>query len=1138
MTLRKKNIFQCPNLRGDNKMARGKVIPTRMYADLIKLSLAMKAFDDLGGEIQTLKKADQLIKRYKEQFVEMLENMIDPLLEEGLTGLSVEPLVTALRSARRGQADADQAIEIASVLQPIMRWFKTHKQILKEKYPDKRSKEALIDISDCCLETMIDLNGLLQVTKASQSTSISKWIARACEETNSANDVELALANLQEIKDLAEEIKFLDTKIRGSSSLSEEEQLSLLEDRESKFDLLLDMTRNTSNRQAALSQASQVINTNTSFQTSTGEKQGLTPEQEEAMMVSGKSIIAAGAGSGKTRVLASKIAYTIQELGVSPDQIIATTFSKEAAGELQKRALKYSDGAAKGKYIGSTTHSISFNICNKANAFRGMDLMKDSQVDSFITAAISQVILRPTTRVLEIDAIPFIDTTKAVEKAPLVQETIREEDAFQENLKQLLIRTTKVIAEKALWGQSSGKFNPRFPWPRYDLNDLSGAIAQHDGRNVELVPDNHPIWNDPTFRAMVNKKIAPNRNGDPSRGGKSLDRAEPFAGFSGKFASQYATKQDKEVPLNQWFNLGLSYGDLINKDLNEKDYGKFIGIAKSKLKSPTELWVEGADKQFVAVYGAYEYLKTKKKLYDFDDMLLNANKVLVENPSILKRMCAAYKYIFVDEAQDLNQSQHILFGLIAGHINPEKLKPYGDGRMTADTYCFIGDDKQAIYEFRGAEPDEFINISDTQGGEFKTSILRTNFRSGRNIVQSANKLIKHNSSQIPMTCNPNASKEEGRISSEGYMHTATPMSPGAAELAHEMKQIVDLEGWDHEGGEQHKFGIGCRTNKELKGYAFELLVNGLPYFSKRDLLDSVTMLAPIELMSVKSSDSKLRAKALFNGHKRLLFYIDRHFNETVEQQSQASGMNPLDWFLNGGYARIYSRSSRKKNQNAKAYADALQSIIDFEGTTQELLEFVSYSVRGVDGQNLMERLGRNLSSSELNDLAEETESGEISPEAIEQYADSGSDVVRRVMQDRTLEEGLEFFMTLKQKSKEMMENSGKKNCVFLGTMHAWKGLECRDMYLPMTGGEFPDGRSPIESERRLAYVAITRGQDRVKVIYGPGKNPDNEHTGGPSQFIHEACIPSESFLQTRMASSSSMDTLNFMYAMEQYLADN
>lgn len=1096
---------------------------TRIYADLMKLSLAMKAYEELGGDPKGLDKAEVILKRYKGEFDSMVDTMIEPLLEEGLPGLPTSSIQTKLSQSRKGTLDAEEAIGVASAIQEVMSWFNTRKQILKDSYPDLKTKNALVGLCGACHDDFIDLNALLQAPRASRATTIGKWIAMACEELDQANEVELAIADLQETNLLAEEIKSIDTRIRGGN-LSEDDRLTLLQDRDTKFDHLLDMSQNSSNRQAVLSAASSIINTNTSFQTRTGEKQGLTPEQEEAMMVRGKSIIAAGAGSGKTRVLASKIAYTIQELGVSPDNIIATTFSKEAAGELQKRALKYSGGAAKGRYVGSTTHSISFNICNQANVFRNMELLKDSQVDSFLKAAIAQVSLLPTTQIGDVEPTPFIDTSKATAQAPLIQENLSEEDAFQQELKDLLIRTTQRIADKALWGWNE----KRARWAEGDLKALGDMIVSANGNKATLLGEDHPVWENPRYRAMINDMIKGNR------GSKSLQDSDPFPGFAGKFASTYATSQDSEVPLNQWFNLGIDRLDMINKDLTEKDYSKFIGIAKAKLKSPTELWFEASadEKQFVAVYGAYEYLKAKKKAYDFDDMLLNANKVLVESPQVLRRLQSTYKYIFVDEAQDLNQSQHILFGLVAGHINPSTLKPYGDGRMTADTYCFIGDDKQAIYEFRGAEPEEFIDISDSQGGEFKTSILRTNFRSGRNIVQAANKLIAHNNKQIPMTCNPNASKEEGRVSFEDHVSTSTPMSPGAEEIALEMKQVVDLEGWDHEGGEQHKFGVGCRTNKELKGYAFELLIQGLPYYSKRDLLDSVTMLAPIELMAIKSTDSKLRAKALFNGHKRLLFYIDKYFNETVEMKSQAANQHPLDWYLSGGWRQIYSASSRRKTANAKAYADALQSIIDFDGTTSEIIEFVSYSVRGVDGKNLMERLGRNLSSSELNDLAEETESGEVSQESLEEYADSGSDIVRRVMEDRTLEEGLEFFMSLKEQSKAMQGNQGKKNCVFLGTMHSWKGLECRDMYLPMTAGEFPDNRSSIESERRLAYVAITRGQDRVKVLYGPGKNPENPKTGGPSQFISEACIPSESSLNLRNA---SLEDLDLMFAMEQYL---
>lgn len=1099
---------------------------TRIFADLMKLSLAMKAYEELGGDPKGLDKAETILKRYKGEFDAMVDTMIEPLLEEGLPGLPAGPIMTKLSQARKGTLDAEEAIGVASAIQEVMGWFNSRLVQLKERYPDKRTKEALCAISSACHDDFIDLNALLQAPRASRATTIGKWIAMACEELNQANEVELGIADLQESNLLAEEIKSIDARIRAGS-LSEDERVHLLQERETKFDLLLDMTQNTSNRQAVLSEASRIINTNTAFQTRTGEKQRLTPEQEEAMMVSGKSIIAAGAGSGKTRVLASKIAYTIKELGVSPSNIIATTFSSEAATELEKRALKYSDGAAKGKFVGNTTHSIGNSICMDAKVFRGKRLLKKGPQANLLKAAIAQVTLSPTKAVGDVVPMPFIDLSKATSQAPMIQETLSEEDAFQYDLKQLLIRTTQAIADKAFWGESKG-----YGWARYDLQDLGSIIVGRQGNEAVLVDENHPAWDDPRFRAMINSKLKAKRDGSPSRGMNSLQKAEPFPGFPGKFASDKNPRQHFEVPLNQWFNLGIDPTMMVNKDINEKEYAKFIGIAKSKLQSPTELWFEGGDRQKVAVYGAYEYLKAIGKSYDFDDMLLNANKTLVENPQTLRRLQATYKYIFVDEAQDLNESQHILFGLIAGHINPETLKPYGDGRMTANTFCFIGDDKQAIYEFRGAEPDEFINISDSYGGEFKTSILRTNFRSGRNIVQAANKLIAHNTRQIPMTCNPNASKEEGRISFEGYADDA--MSPGAVAIAEEMKQVVDLEGWDHEGGEQHKFGIGCRTNKELKGYAFELLIQGLPYYSKNDLLDSATMLAPIDLMSVKSSNPVLRAKALFTAHRHLNFFIDKVFNETVERGAQSTGQHPLDWYLSGGYRQIYPRTHTRKNANAKAYADMLQSIIDFDGTTQELIDFVCYEVRGQDGKNLMERLGKNLSPAEINELSEETESGEVSQEDLEEYADSGTSIVRRVMQSRTLEEGLDFFMTLKEQSKEMSKNAGKKNCVFLGTMHSWKGLECRDMYLPMTGGAFPDKRSSIESERRLAYVALTRGQDRVKVLYGPGRN---KHTGGPSQFISEACIPSEESLNLRNASfkGASMEDLDFMYAMEQYL---
>jgi superfamily I DNA/RNA helicase len=1107
-------------------MASRQKQPIRIYADLIKLSLAMASFTESGGNTGHLKKGEQILKRYKSDFEDMINLMILPLLNEGLPGITTAPLLVDITRETKGAVDGPMAVGVAPVLQDLFGWFKNRQQQLKDRYPDQKSKTALIGISNACLEGQIDLNALLQVPRASRSTSISKWVVKACELTGQANEVEIAISDLVEVKLLSEEIKSVDTRVRAGG-LTDEEQVNLLQDRETKFDLLLDMTKNTSNRQAALAEASSILNTNTTFQTRTGEKQGLTPEQEEAMMVSGKSIIAAGAGSGKTRVLASKIAYTINELGVNPAQIIATTFSKEAAGELKKRSLKYSNGSAKGKYIGSTTHSISNSICDDAKVFRGKTHIQDKKQEKWIEAAIEQVSLKPTATPPSITETPFIDTSKASieeQEVAQVEDALTEEERFQQELKEMLVRTTEIIANKGLWAMNEKNWG----WGRRDLQSLRGAIISDNGRYVRLKDISDPIWDDPRFRSVVNNLIS------EGRGKNSLQKADPIPGFT-RFAS-YPSRGHLSQPLNQYFNLGMDKKDLIGEDYSVKDYATFIGKAKAGMKSPTEMWLtSNADKQFLAVYGAYYYMCMEEGLYDYDDMLIEASRVLVEDPKKLRKMNNTYKYIFVDEAQDLNLCQHILFGLIAGHINPETLDPYGDGQMKADTYCFIGDDKQAIYEFRGADPEEFINQSDFEGGEFKTSILRTNFRSGRNIVQAANKLIEHNDKQIPMVCNPNPSKEEGRISYSGYMRKKDMNSPGAVEITQEMKEIIDIEGWDHEGGEQYKFGVGCRTNRELSGYAYELLIAGLPYYSKRDLINSKTMLAPVYLMSVKSSDPKTKGNALFNGHKSLLFYIDKRFNEVVGNLSSRVNQNPLDWFLDGGWRQVYN--TPKKIQNAKAYAEALQSIRDFDGSNSDLLDFVTRSVRGVKGQNLLERTRDNLSVEEVKDLERETERGEVSDETVEDYAISGLDVVRRVFSDRSLDEGLDFFTNLKEQSKAMKENSGKKDCVFLGTMHSWKGLECRDMYLPMTRGEFPDNRSEIESERRLAYVALTRGQDRVKVIYGPGKNPKSQHIGGPSQFITEACIMSESSLNLRSASlkGATIEELDFMYAMENFL---
>ena len=77
----------------------------------------------------------------------------------------------------------------------------------------------------------------------------------------------------------------------------------------------------------------------------------------------------------------------------------------------------------------------------------------------------------------DVEPTPFIDTSKSQAQAPIIQENLSEEDAFQQDLKDLLIRTTQRIADKALWGWN----DKGAQWASDDLNDLGDMIVSSVG---------------------------------------------------------------------------------------------------------------------------------------------------------------------------------------------------------------------------------------------------------------------------------------------------------------------------------------------------------------------------------------------------------------------------------------------------------------------------------------------------------------------------------------------------------------------------------------------------------------------------------------------------------------------------------
>lgn len=129
-------------------------------------------------------------------------------------------------------------------------------------------------------------------------------------------------------------------------------------------------------------------------------------------------------------------------------------------------------------------------------------------------------------------------------------------------------------------------------------------------------------------------------------------------------------------------------------------------------------------------------------------------------------------------------------------------------------------------------------------------------------------------------------------------------------------------------------------------------------------------------------------------------------------------------------------------------------------------------------------------------------------------------------------EAMKYVRTLQAANAKLTANDDpeakgfKEPAVTLGTMHSWKGLEVENMFVPVVGGKFPRTDATEEdlaSERRLAYVALTRGENKVFVMDIPTARMTKQGVViSKSQFIEEMCLPTTAPAKTASARYASV----------------
>jgi DNA helicase-2/ATP-dependent DNA helicase PcrA len=443
--------------------------------------------------------------------------------------------------------------------------------------------------------------------------------------------------------------------------------------------------------------------------------------------------------------------------------------------------------------------------------------------------------------------------------------------------------------------------------------------------------------------------------------------------------------------------------------------------------------------EFGRIYHLYQQRCFKSGAMDFDDLLLNTYKLLTEFPEALHKYQNTFEYILVDEYQDTNHLQYLIIKKLAARN---------------ENICVVGDDAQSIYAFRGANIKNILNFK-IDYPDYKLYKLEQNYRSTKNIVKTANSLIKHNEKQIEKDVWTENKEGESIIICE----TATDNDEGKL-VTNTINGLLSDENYND-------FAILYRTNAQSRALEESLRKMGMPYkiygglsfYQRKEIKDLLSYFR----MVINPKDEE----AL----KRTINYPARGIGTTTIQKLLiASNENNIS---------IWEVISEIEKYNIKVNSGTK---IKLESYVTLIKSFRSQSEEK-DAYDLAEHITK---SSGLYSLLK----SDTSPEGVSRFENiqellSGmQDFTKNYDGDSTpiLSEFMKDVALLTDTDNEKKEDFNK---VTLMTIHASKGLEFPYVFVVgMEEGLFPsmmsgNSQSDLEEERRLFYVAITRAEKRL-----------------------------------------------------------
>lgn len=426
--------------------------------------------------------------------------------------------------------------------------------------------------------------------------------------------------------------------------------------------------------------------------------------------------------------------------------------------------------------------------------------------------------------------------------------------------------------------------------------------------------------------------------------------------------------------------------------------------------------------QFRDIYTAYDGKLRANGLIDFDDMLTMTRELLLQRADHLQVWQEKFRYILVDEVQDMNALQYEILRLLAAPRNE---------------LFFVGDDDQSIYQFRGARP-ELMRHFTRDYASANQLCLEENYRCGSRIVRASLALIAHNKNRFNKRITA-ARRQEGCVSVREYPSVFQ-------ENQAIIKKIRELHG---EGLAFREVAVLYRTNRQSGYLTEQLLAGGIPFFARESVpLVYDHWIAKDMLSYLRLGAGGRNRSDILQIMNRPLRYLSRDVLDEprVDLDCWEAAYEEQPWIARR-IAQLAEDLQVMSHMGPFAAMNYVRKGIGYEAYVTDYAR-----THGQKEQELMEVL-----------------------DELQQSAVGFS----------TLEQWQAHVKEYRQRMKEEQQKRGTSGeGVQILTLHGAKGLEFDTVFLPqLLEGLLPYKKAvldaDIEEERRLFYVGMTRAKERL-----------------------------------------------------------